>query len=331
MNIGRITGRNASVSEDARARRRMLEEDRLAAEKQQGDSLQRVFREASRQNVIGESAKMAEAVRAGRVNAQDKQTQVKQLRYSYKAVSAQILRSKTSAAAKQAVGKAMREVVRLKRLRQSGEYDEEELQSAILHAQAMERAAKKKAAHLQQEEMIEACSDEDSPAAVPEEEKNASVDSDGQNEAEQEDVIREPERQEMNRQQMEELVIQMAEKYQINAGKEELQMLTESMDELWSSMQELLEETGFEDLAESTFGGTVRKMAPEDLKLLKLKHRTAELKEMTKADCEYLKAQFERLAQKNPVHAPALSMPDMGTALPAFSAGSAGISVDISL
>ena len=36
-------------------------------------------------------------------------------------------------------------------------------------------------------------------------------------------------------------------------------------------------------------------MDPEDLKMLKIKHRCKEVKEMTKADSEYLKAVFEHM------------------------------------
>ena len=57
--------------------------------------------------------------------------------------------------ARRAVQAAKREISRLKRLKGSGEYDEEEVQLAIDHAKAMEKVAKKKANHLEQEEMIE--------------------------------------------------------------------------------------------------------------------------------------------------------------------------------
>ena len=95
-----------------------------------------------------------DSIREARVKNSKTLTELKKLRYNFKAISAQILRSKTSTAAKAAVGKARAEVIRLKRMRQSGQYDEEELQYAIAHAMAMERVAKKKARHLQEEEMI---------------------------------------------------------------------------------------------------------------------------------------------------------------------------------
>lgn len=55
--------------------------------------------------------------------------------------------------ARLAAAQARREILRLKSQKQSGKYDNEELEAAIEHAKAMERVAKKKARHLEEEEM----------------------------------------------------------------------------------------------------------------------------------------------------------------------------------
>ena len=106
-------------------------------------------------SIIDQSLSYADSLRASRAKAKETNLEKKRLQYSYKKISSQIVRSKDSISAKRAASAARREVQRLKRLRASGEYDEEELQISIDHAKAMERVAKKKVAHLQQEEMIE--------------------------------------------------------------------------------------------------------------------------------------------------------------------------------
>ena len=82
---------------------------------------------------------------------------LKKLKYSFKNISGKLIRSKTSVAARQVAGEAKREVLRLKQQKQSGKYDNEEIEAAINHAKAMERVAKKKVRHLEEEELAKAC------------------------------------------------------------------------------------------------------------------------------------------------------------------------------
>ena len=49
--------------------------------------------------------------------------------------------------------------MRLKRQKQNSDSDSEEIDAAIAHAQAMERVAKKKAKHLEEEEMVKAAAE----------------------------------------------------------------------------------------------------------------------------------------------------------------------------
>lgn len=88
-------------------------------------------------------------------SAASAQKKMKKLQYNFKLISSQIMRAKTSSRASQAVSSAKRMVAQLRRKRRSGEYDDEELEAAIAHAQAMERVAKKHVKYLQQEELAE--------------------------------------------------------------------------------------------------------------------------------------------------------------------------------
>ena len=101
--------------------------------------------------------KYSELLRTQRTKAKDVSGKLKKLKYHYKDISSKIMRSKTSAMARQVVSQAKREVLRLKREKQSGKYDSEEIDAAIVHAKAMERIARKKVKHLEEEEMAKAC------------------------------------------------------------------------------------------------------------------------------------------------------------------------------
>ena len=101
--------------------------------------------------------KYSELLRTQRTKAKDVSGKLKKLKYHYKDISSKIMRSKTSAMARQVVSQAKREVLRLKREKQSGKYDSEEIDAAIVHAKAMERIARKKVKHLEEEELAKAC------------------------------------------------------------------------------------------------------------------------------------------------------------------------------
>ena len=98
-----------------------------------------------------------ETLRNQRLNKKDTSNLLKKLKYSFKNISGKLIRSKTSVAARQVAGEAKREVLRLKQQKQSGKYDNEEIEAAINHAKAMERVAKKKVRHLEEEELAKAC------------------------------------------------------------------------------------------------------------------------------------------------------------------------------
>ena len=238
------------------------------------------------EKILQTSSEYGQSIRADRTNQKKSAAKLKKLRYSFKAVSTQIMRSKTSVSAKQVAGKARREVVRLKQKLTSSEYDPEEVRIALTHAQKMERVAKKKVKHLMEEEMVKVTGGPCIGELEEREEEQKQIP-----EAMQEQM---QSYQEMMQTQMEQMQ-QMTEAYQEEMTSAMGDMMSELMEEMEESMKELLEESGLSDLMDSMFGGTDMEMDPADYQMMKLKHRAKELKEIAKADAEYLKAVFDRL------------------------------------
>ena len=196
----------------------------------------------------------------------------KKLRYNFKGISKEILRTKTSLSARAVMIRAKGVTARLRRNQGTGVYDEEELRHAIIHAQRMERIAKKRMKHLLEEENIRRRSGICRGDVVTEKEKEA-------------------ERQEA-----------AIEQLQYN-----LEMSREEMQELMEEIQEMLEEMdGMEELEEIS-GGAVLEMDPEDLDLLKKKHRSDEVRDILAADMKYLKAFFGRLERERQAAATSVS------------------------
>ena len=260
-----------------------------------------------------------ETLRNQRLNKKDTSNLLKKLKYSFKNISGKLIRSKTSVAARQVAGEAKREVLRLKQQKQSGKYDNEEIEAAINHAKAMERVAKKKVRHLEEEELAKACG-----ACL---DRLEEYQEDLEDEWEEQDVL-EPENNVTA----------------FKAGIEEpaSENLTgEMMDELTESMTDMLSEMGLDELLD-IFSSVKQDMDPTDLKLMKIKHRTKELKEIAKADAEYLKAIFEHLEkQKSGPSAPlenavstgnsALTPNAVSVAAPAMAVGISEPVIDVSL
>ncbi len=211
-------------------------------------------------NILASSMSYSEKLKAQRENMKNASLEKKKLKYQFKDISSQIIRSKTSQTARQAVSSARRELLRLKQEKQSGKYDPEEVEAAINHAKAMERVARKKVSHLEEEELAKASGGPCSDVVVEQEESDY------------EDDI------EMMMDDMEELT-------------------EETLDEMSESMQDMLEEMGLGELTDSLMAAK-GDMDPEDLKMLKIKHRCKEMKEMVKADADYLKAVFEQLEKQ---------------------------------
>ena len=227
-------------------------------------------------------------------SAASAQKKMKKLQYNFKLISSQIMRAKTSSSASQAVSSAKRMVAQLRRKRKSGEYDDEELEAAIAHAQAMERVAKKHVKYLQQEEQAER-SGQICEEKLPEEEQKpaeavSSEDLSGMTDEFSEDPA---EISKEFSEQMEQIQQELAESL-AEIPEEFAEEMAQLMQEYADMMSETMEEVSGELLESASVVDT--DMDPEDLKTLKQKHRAKEMQEIAKADAKYLKAIFEKYA-----------------------------------
>lgn len=202
----------------------------------------------------------------------------KRLNYNFKEISSMILQTKTSGSARQVAARARGKVALLRQRLKCGEYDDKELESAIIHAEKMERIARKRMRHLQEEEMAKRGGpcfgelEEECEEFWPDEE------------AEQEEEFSADSRQR-------ELEL---EKRQRELQQEMQRMTRELMEQTQREMKELSE---LDELADA-LGGGMTDMDPEDLDESKRKHRLDEQREIMEADIAYLKALFNKLAQE---------------------------------
>lgn len=234
----------------------------------------------------------------------------KRIQYNFREISGRILQTKTSGGAGRVLVSARAKVAMLQRMVRNPDYDEKELEQAIIHAKKMERIAKKKMKHLQEEEKAArtgSCSDdlEAYEDARAEAEEAA---------AEEEDGLR-----------TEELAV-LVQEYQAS--------VQETMD---SSMEELVNTVlaELDELADDMGLSVQKEMSPEDLELLKKKHRAAEMKEIAEADLKYLKALFDKLAQEKSEASSGVSLQLAGMEMPVETAETSmpaeGGNVDISI
>ena len=187
----------------------------------------------------------------------------KRLPYNFKQMSKQIQQAKTSDAARPVVRKMRTKLSWLYKQLRNGEYGAGEIFAAILHAASMERIAKRKLRHLEEEEAAE--------------DKNGSaVNAPG----EEEEIYGKEEWQEA-----------MQENEDIDE-----EMLKQMMEE----MEELEEELAGEAMSEmqDMLSCANGELSEEEIKELKRKHRSDEERQLTKADLKYLKALFDRLEQE---------------------------------
>lgn len=273
------------------------------------------------QSVLSSSQSYGDSLRMQRTNAKQTRTALKQLRYRFKDISSKILRSKTSAAARQVVGQARREVLRLKRERLNGNYDDEEIEAAIVHAKAMERVAKKKVKHLEEEEMAKAsggpCAgsmiddEEETDEATPDEElqdaqryddQQALADEEGCYDdadlyAVSQDYINAQETYSQADISGMDFIEQMPASDFSDLLSNMQELTSDMFDETEEGMSQMLEEMGFDELSDS-LSAAKGDMDPADLKEMKIKHRNKEMKDIVKADADYLKTVFNRLQRE---------------------------------
>ena len=209
-------------------------------------------------SVISSTQSYGEQIRLQRQKAQNTALKLKKLKYRFKSLSAKIIRSKTSYAAKQAAGQARREALRLKNEKRKTEGDTTEIDAAIAHAKAMERVAKKKARHLEEEELIKVCQNEDFDK-VYEAGKNPETELD-------EDFADEKE-----------------------TADDEAELTIDELAKLMYKLEQKInseyDDMGMEELTEAIMPPG-KEMTPEEHKQLKTKHRNSEMREIVRADAE---------------------------------------------
>ena len=322
--------------------RRMLSRDSQSAQMQAANRW-------SQDSIVTSSLSYSESLRNQRQQTKNTTLALKKLKYQFKNISSKILRSKTSQAAKQAAGQARREVLRLKRQKQSGNYDDDEIEAAINHAKAMERVAKKKAKHLEEEELTKAAGGIWQGDRISEEETKDAQDAEAKNVENAEEMSAESSEDEMSRDlsayeyagseayagdsyDMSDYIDLGIDAFYAQTGdfmSEMSDFTSEMMQETSDSLRDLMEEMGLDGLSDNTVSVN-REMDSADLKMMKIKHRNKEMKDIVKADAEYLKAVFNHLEKmKDNVVIPtgnagAVSSGMTGTS---FSADAVGVGV----
>lgn len=200
-----------------------------------------------------------------------KARKAKRLQYNFKQISSQIMMSKTSNSASRVVTRARSKVVELLRKRRISDYDDRELEAAIIHAKKMERIARKRVKHLKEEENAKKqgfCTDE--------------LEEEGTSYMDELEAENNPELNELSKEDLKQLMQELEE------------LMKKSMDEL----NELMDEMDLEDLETEIMGGVKEDLEPDDLELLKKKHRADELREIMEADMKYLRALFDKLEKE---------------------------------
>lgn len=280
---------NTSVHE---SRQNMREQLKALKAESEGREYRSAF--SMKNDAAAKSAQTySESLRTQREKSKETSLGMKRLKYQFKDISSKILRSKTSTAARQVAGQAKREVLRLKREAASGKYDAEEVEAALSHAKAMERVAKKKVKNLIAEEMAKASGQmSDSQGFDEDNTKTESEHSDdvagagSQSQGEYEDIYDE-ELDAPYYTQMEDVSSEID--YFASMSSQNDAPMAEMLKEFEEAMTEIMEETGLEDLADSMMS-TGNVSTPEELKELKIKHRNKEMKDIVKADADYMKA-----------------------------------------
>ena len=261
-------------------------EERVGADGKTITGGKTLWQGTSKNSVLNGLSDYSESLRSQRGKSKDTNRALKTLKYQYKNISSKILRSKTSANANQVASQARREVLRLKRQKLNPDADPEELEAAIVHAKSMERVARKKAKHLLEEEMAK--------ASMMNSDKEESL---SENSASESSVNENLYSDEYAREDYPgEDSLQLSKEYDAEYEMEDQAILDmmELMDDFDESMQDLMEDMGLDELTDS-LELFKKDLSEEELKEVKIKHRNKEMKEIVKADADYLKVVFDKL------------------------------------
>lgn len=240
-------------------------------------------------DIAAQSMEYANRVRESRQKSSAAKTAVKKVRYSANSLSSAIIRSKTSLTAKQAASKAKREVLKLKKNLINPDYDADEVRAAIAHAESMERIAKKKASNLELEEKVEI---RDDARDYEEDIRSDSEYKDYEESAESSEFEDVTESEEVGYEEVgfEEVGFVEETSADVEAMTDEVTQLLEDMS------SEMLEEV-YDQLEILDQVKVPRTMSEGDYKKMVAKHRSDEMKEIQKADREYLKFVFDKMSK----------------------------------
>lgn len=199
----------------------------------------------------------------------------KRLPYSFKEISTRLLKTKKSGNAQRVLLSAKQKAASLRLMYKGGVYDDDEVFAALLHAQAIARVAKKRVKHLEEEERAEKKVGEDGSLCEADLEEKTEEATTKQIQKEEREQIKA--KYDMQRMQ------KLMEQYE--------RMMQEAMKELeqLDNMDEFSEEMGID--------GEIS-LDPEDLELMKKKHRADEMRAIMEADMKYLKFMFDKLEKE---------------------------------
>ena len=213
----------------------------------------------------------------------------KRLPYNIKQLSRQISQAKTSDSARSLVSKMQAKLSWLYKKLKSGEYGEREVSAAIIHAASMERIAKRKVKHLEEEEAAE--NGAGAAGSAGEEEEIYGKDELKESMEENREISDEMMRKMME--EIEELEKELAE----DAMAEMQDMLSCAPGDMRSSHSAKQNSGWMRRPADDEWRGQYI-LSEEEIDELKRKHRNSEEKQLTKADLRYLKALFDGLEQE---------------------------------
>lgn len=243
-------------------------------------------------SILASSRKSVESLRMQRQSRGDTALEIKHMKYQFKNISSKLIRSKTSSAARQVANEAKREVTRLKRERDNNESDSKDIDAAIAHAKAIERVARKKVKHLEEEERAKIsggiCADE-----RVESEENEEAEDKIEDEALSDEELEELSEADLEDQEdiaMEDISIEDIP-IEDMLNQDMMNMMSDLFEDYSEEFKDMMSELGIDELFDSDM--SAKDLDPSDLKEMIVKHRNKEMKDIVKADSEYLKAVFK--------------------------------------
>ena len=204
----------------------------------------------------------------------------KRFPYNHKEISAQLMQTKTPGEASRVAARARRRVAQLMRSKKNSEYDEAEIEAALLHAEQMERVAQKRRRNLEVEEQAE--------RGIEQTETEEMLK--GEEEAQSAECVSGTEGSEGT--PAEEDTLNGMSEEDLEKAMRELEQTLDEMEKIEESAEDFAET--MDEMSEALSGD----MEPVDLEEMKKKHRADEHRDIIRADMKYLKALFDKLARE---------------------------------